>query len=79
LKTLRMWGWSFFLFYPPFLHPYIHKRGDYMWRTLTVQEIWNDVFRFPEDATVFLKVFAFPLLFVFFLFAWWGGVGEEIL
>jgi len=50
-----------------------------MWKTLTMQEIWNDVFRFPEDATVFLKLFAFPLLFAFFLFAWWGGVGEEIL
>ena len=50
-----------------------------MWRTLTVREIWNDVFRFPEDTTVFLKVFAFPLLFAFFLLAWWGGIGEEIL
>jgi len=54
------------------------KRRLIMWKTLTMREIWNDVFRFPEDATVFLKLFAFPLLFAFFLFAWWGSVSEKV-
>ena len=49
-----------------------------MWRKLSAKEIWDDVFHFPEDATVLLKLFATPLLFMFFLLAWCLGVGEEV-
>ena len=49
-----------------------------MWRKLSAKEIWDDVFRFPENATVFLKLFATPLLFYWFLLCYWGGVAEEV-
>jgi len=50
------------------------------WRNLTRKEIWHDIMHWnePESEWVFIqKLIAFPLLFIFFLFAWWGDVGEE--
>lgn len=49
------------------------------YRRLSTREIWQDVFNFQKETTTLHKLFASPLLFVFFIFAWLGGMGEEEL